>query len=135
MKERTEQEICGHLPIEMTLGDKVYKVDPLPILKQREWRVQLNEVMSKVLLGFGGTLQDNAVKDAFGAALLNFPEAVADLLFAYAPEQLPKDEILGGLATEEQINMAFSKLMVVAYPFLAQLGTVTKALQMTAKLA
>jgi hypothetical protein len=67
--------------------------------------------------------------NGLAGALVEFPEKLADLVFAYGTE-LPKDEILEK-ATEEQIAAAFSAIMVVAFPFLAQLGLVTQLVRAT----
>jgi hypothetical protein len=118
---RTESEMIAKLPVKVTLGATEYTIKPLTILKAREWRIKLNEVVGQLVIG--DPQQD------LTATLIAFPEKVAELVFAYAPE-LPKETIFEE-ATEEQLNLAFGKLMVVSYPFLASLQTtfqVTKSL-------
>jgi hypothetical protein len=56
-----------------------------------------------------------------GEAFLCFPEKIAELVFAYAPN-LPKEKILDPEtgATEEQFALAFSQIESVAFPYLRQ---------------
>lgn len=123
MRHRTEDEIITKAPIEAQLGDKKYQIKPLSINKQRAWRSKLSEDLAGIVDNFGRQADPNSMKTGLTGALLDFPEKLADLVFAYAPD-LPKEEILEN-ATEEQIAAAFSQIMAVAYPFLAQLGTVS----------
>jgi len=68
----------------------------------------------------------NVFQGGLISALVQCPEKLADLLFAYAPS-LPKDEILEN-STEEQIVTAFSGLVEVAYPFIDVLRMATSVL-------
>lgn len=124
---RTEEEILGKLPIEVKLGEKVYKIAPLTILKGMEWRKKLHSDVASVLETFTQPAAAPGFHVGLAAALLQFPEKLIELIFAYAPD-LPKDEIMEN-ATEEQIAHAFSRIVQVAYPFLAQLGTLTQAMK------
>lgn len=125
--KRTEDQIVGQLPIEVTLGAKTYNITPLRIRPAVEWRKKLHAEMSKILSGFQSEVGGNpaeAISGGLVTALLHFPETLLDLLFAYAPE-LPRETIMEE-ATEEQVSAAMSRVMVVAYPFLATLATMTK---------
>ena len=62
----------------------------------------------------------------FTATLIQFPEKIADLVFAY-DKSLPQEVILEE-ATEEQISSAFSAIMLVAYPFLQPLALMKNAM-------
>lgn len=129
--ERTEDEITGMSPISVRLGEKDYKLKPRTITAAQEWRGQLNETMRDVLMGFLPSEGESskAISRGMVTALLQFPEKVVELVFSYAPDDLqPKDEILA-TATEEQMAVAYSKIMVVAYPFLAQLEVTLRALR------
>lgn len=122
--KRTEEQILSKAPIELTFGEKKYQVKPLPILKQREWRARLSSDLKDIVSAFERKdASSAALADGLTRALLDFPEKLAELVFSYDPS-LPREQILAE-ATEEQIALAFSAIMAVAFPFLAQLGQVT----------
>jgi hypothetical protein len=121
--ERTEDQIISKSPLKVILGEKDYFIKPLTILKQREWRTKLNEEMAGIIANFNPSADNKTMVNGLTGALVAFPEKIADLVFAYAPD-LPKDEILE-TATEEQIASTFSAVMALAFPFLAQLKLIT----------
>jgi hypothetical protein len=133
VKERTEEEVTGMLPIEVTLGKEVYKIPALPIQQGREWRVKFHEAMQPVLATYNGTANFDGIKGGFAAAMLQFPEVLFEMLLLYAGGSLDKEKMLTE-ATDEQVAAAFSKVMIVAYPFVSHLTAVTKVLQMEASL-
>lgn len=126
---RTEEEILGKLPIEIKLGEKTYKIVPLPIRKGMEWRKRLHTEIAGALESFSQPAAAPGFATGLAAALLQFPEKLIELIFLYAPD-LPQEEVLD-TATDEQIAFAFAKVIQVAYPFLAQLGTLTTAMRAT----
>ena len=129
MKARTEDDILSRAPITTKLGDKDYSIPLLAVMAQREWRKNLFAELVPLLDSFKSKADGQSIQTGLTAALLNFPEKLCDLVFAYAPA-LPKEEILEH-ATEEQIASAFSAIMGVAFPFLPQLGMVTNLLRAT----
>jgi hypothetical protein len=133
MKARTEDDILSRAPIVVKLGDKEYSIPLLAVMAQREWRKTLFAELVPILDSFKSKVDGKSIQTGLAAALLNFPEKLCDLLFAYVPD-LPKEEILAN-ATEEQIASAFSAIMGVAFPFLPQLGMVTDLLRATATAA
>jgi hypothetical protein len=130
MEKRTESEILAKAPIKVTLGVKEYKIPVLTVLPARDWRTKLDASMAGLADSFKvvESASANAVANGLTFALIQFPEKVADLVFDYAGESLPKDEILQN-ATEEQLGTAFSAIMQVAYPFLPQLAMVTQVMR------
>jgi hypothetical protein len=130
MKARTEDDILSRAPITAKLGDKDYSIPLLAVMAQREWRKNLFAELVPLLDSFKSKVDGQSIKTGLTAALLNFPDKLCDLVFAYAPD-LPKEEILAD-ATEEQIASAFSAIFGVAFPFLPQLGMVTDLLRATA---
>ena len=122
--KRTEEQILSKAPIEVTFGEKKYQIKPLTILRQRQWRSKLSEDLKDIVSSFERKdASSAALATGLTKALLEFPEKLAELVFSYDPS-LPKEQILDE-ATEEQIALAFSAIMAVAFPFLAQLGQVT----------
>lgn len=120
MKERTEDEILSKAPIKITLGEVEYDLKPLPIMKAREWRKGLVEAMRGIVGSMSADESKITMGPALTAALLAFPDKVAELVFAWAPD-LPQKTILE-TATEEQLAVAYSGVMKMGYPFLAQLA-------------
>jgi hypothetical protein len=131
MMQRSESDMLAKMPIKVTLGTQSYEIPILTILPSRQWRIKLNEAMGQIVHGFTAMASESTsegVAQGLTSALLRFPEKVAELLFAYAGESLPQEEILTN-ATEEQMATAFSAVMQVAYPFLPQLTTVMKTMR------
>ena len=127
MKPRTEDDILARTPIMVRLGDQDYEIALLSVFPQREWRKKLFASLAPILASFNFRVDGASMTHGLTAALLEFPETLADLVFAYGTS-LPKEEILGN-ATEEQMAAAFSAIMAVAFPFLPQLATMTQVLK------
>jgi hypothetical protein len=119
MKERTEDDVISKAPILVTLGETQYGLKPLPVLKAREWRSKLAQTMQGIVTPMSAEQSPNTIGPAMTAALVAFPDKVADLVFAWATD-LPVDKVLNE-ASEEQIAVAYSAIMVMAYPFLMPL--------------
>ena len=124
MKERTEDQILSKEPIKVTLGSEQYDLKPLPILKARQWRAKLTETMKSIVDPMSAEQTSTNMGPAMTAALVSFPDKVADLVFTWEPA-LPTQKILEE-ATEEQLAVAYSAIMLMAYPFLAPLILTTK---------
>jgi hypothetical protein len=123
MKERSEEEVVAKKPLTVTLGSTKYSIQLLGITPQQEWRVKLTESLFPVLDSFAAKTLKEALVGGLTGALMKFPQELIKLLFEYAPD-LPKDKIMLE-ATEEQVALAFTAIMSVAYPFVPQLTTVT----------
>lgn len=121
---RTEEQILSKAPFEVTLGEKQYQVKILGIKAQREWRASLNAELTPLIESFRRDATNATMVAGLTGALLDFPEKIEKLFFSYA-SNLPKEEIMEN-ATEEQLARAFSSVMTIAFPFLGQLGMVTK---------
>lgn len=130
MTPRTENEILSRAPIKTKLGESEYDIQPLAVMPQREWRKKLFADLVPILESFNFNVDGKTMASGLTAALLQFPEKLTDLVFDYAPD-LPKEKILAE-ATEEQITVAFSSIMSVAFPFLTQLGMVTQLVRSAA---
>lgn len=124
--KRSQDQILSQSPIEVTLGTVKYSIKPLRILKSRDWRqsliTKMGEVTSRMKADTGS---DAAFLSGLGYVLLQFPETLSELVFEYAP-YLPKDKIMDEEtgATEEQMAVAFGKILQVAFPFTGELKTV-----------
>lgn len=127
--KRSEEDIIAMASFEVQLGAQKYPIKPLTILAQRAWRAKLSEELVPIVESFSQQANEKAMLTGLAASLVNFPEKLASLVFSYAPD-LDQDKILAE-ATEEQLAVAFSSIMVVAFPFLAQLGLVTQLVRAT----
>lgn len=119
---RTEAQIISQAPIKLTFGEKVFDVKPLRMGKNLEWKEKLTNEFGDIIKTFEEPAGVNNLLSGLTLALMRMPEKLAKLVFEYAP-YLPKNEIME-LATDEQLSQAFSEIMQVAYPFLAQLGMI-----------
>jgi hypothetical protein len=126
--QRTEDQILSKAPIEVIFGSTKYSIPVLTIKDQREWRARVAEQIGEVVSGMDADLSTATLPQlsrGFTTALVAFPDKLAELVFAYDPA-LPR-EVIEAEATEEQISAAFSKIMSVAYPFLAPLNLLKQA--------
>jgi hypothetical protein len=128
IQERSEADILARAPIKVQFGGKEYDVQVLTILKARKWREQLADVAKDIAGKLSGDTNgiDGAFFSGLAAGFLQFPEKIADLIFSYAPD-LPRQEIEES-ATEEELALAFSQIMKVAFPFVRQLALVNTVL-------
>jgi hypothetical protein len=120
MKQRTEEDAFRRTPIEVTLGTEKYGLKPLARTYACIWREKLTQTMQGIVGSMSAEQSTTTLGPALTAALVAFPDKVAELVYAWAPE-LPVEKI-NAEATEEQLALAFSAIMVMAYPFLAQLA-------------
>src|SRR5437763_10488353 len=108
MKPRSEDDVLARAPLSVKFGEKDYAIPLLTVLRQREWRKKLFAELLPILESFSFQVDGKSMASGLTAALLQFPEKLSDLVFAYAPDLLPaQDEILS-TATDEQIAAAFS---------------------------
>ena len=126
MKLRTEDDAVAQTPLSVKFGKEDYSIPLLTVMPQREWRKKLFAELVPILAVFQFNTEGKTVTDGLTACLLQFPEKLAELVFAYAPA-LPKDQILDS-ATEEQLVAAFAAVMGVAFPFVPEIRRVTKIL-------
>ncbi len=126
MKPRTEDDAVAQTPLSVKFGKDDYSIPLLTVMPQRAWRKKLFDELVPILAVFQFNSEGKTVTDGLTACLLQFPDKLAELVFAYAPE-LPLDKILE-VATEEQLVTAFAAVMSVAFPFVPEIRRVTKIL-------
>jgi hypothetical protein len=117
--------------MKVKFGETEYDIKPLRIIKAREWRQKMMSKMQEI----GAEMSKEAAGErqlmqGLGYILLQFPTVVADLVFEYAPD-LPEDKVLED-ATEEQMAIAFGKIMQVAFPFQGELRTIMQVMALPA---
>jgi hypothetical protein len=121
-KNRSEDDILAHAPLKLMLGKIEYSIEPLPINKNRKWREKVAEALNTMSTKTNAPMDNmNGFMGAFMAMFFSFPDIVLTLIMEYAPT-LPKD-IISETATDEEVVVAFSRVMAVAYPFFGLLGT------------
>lgn len=126
MIARTEEQAVEMSPLELKLGEKTFKVKVLPRPKARAWRESALASLQGVVKQFDAAPTEKigtALASGLGAALLQFPDALAELVGAWCLD-LSQDERTAALeaASDEQIAHAFSQVAGVAYPFFRQLN-------------
>ena len=119
---RTEEEKVAESPFKVRLGETEYSIKLLPMRKSLAWRVKVEQELGPIVANIKPmTVAGRFAIAGLSAAIATFPEKMCDLLFAYAPD-LPKEKILDE-ATEEQIDVAFSRLWEIAFAnFLPQIS-------------
>lgn len=124
---RTEEQIIAQAPIIIMLGGKEYKVAPLVIRDAREWRQKVVTVIASLPDHLGATTDTPDDFDAaLQALLVTMQDTILDLFFEYAKD-LDRDEI-EGIATEEEVAKAFSRIVEVAFPLARSLPEIRQRL-------
>jgi hypothetical protein len=129
MQKRSEMEMLSESPLKLKFGEKEYTVKVLPSRKAGEWRQKLSDLTGDMV---GKAMSEPPESDANGwlrgevmgsvsLMLTKSPEKLVDMICAYAPE-VNADYILDN-GTDEQILLAFTSIMRVAFPFFSILGT------------
>ena len=143
MQPRTESDDHVMAPLQLRLGQKDYLVPLLPNAEAREWRLKLDASLGDIVSSFQPEAKGKLFETGLTGALIQFPDKLAELVFAYAngwvePDSLslakkrlekpvlPEPEILSS-ASPKQIAMAFRAMMEEAYPFLPQLAMARQA--------
>lgn len=116
--ERTEEQKVLMEPITVRFGETDYDIPILPIKKSRAWRKQFYGAVGK-LPNFTEAEGIKSYEDLAAAVFVAIPDAVIDLVFAYAFE-LNRDEI-EDVATDTQMAEALRKFTEVAFPLAAGL--------------
>lgn len=125
--QRTESDILTKAPVKITLGEKEYQVKPLTIGPAREWRALVMGTMKTTLGAFGSDVNPQNMAPGLSAAMIAFPEKLLEIIMAFAP-YLPKEEIEAS-ATDEQLAVAYGKVMALGFPFLAPLMMTRKVME------
>lgn len=132
---RTESQMLARAPIELQLAGKRYEIPVRGINASRKWREKLiasaQEIASVLRSNTNGL--DDSFFVGLGKMYLGFPEKMADLIFAYAGDELDRDQILEE-GTDEELALAFTAIVNVAFPFERQVSTMTLILEMGEKL-
>jgi hypothetical protein len=111
--------------ITITLGGEEYEIVQLPISKSREWRKKLAGPFSDLVSGMK-TAKEVELSDLAGIAglvelvqryLLEAPDEILALLYAYAPNVAAKAEQIEEAAYDEEVFTAFVQVVKLAYPF------------------
>ena len=125
--ERTEEEKVARAPLMVKQGGKEYGIAPLVIRDARIWRQKVVDVMTSLPPNIDVT---SDTPDAFDALLkvllVTMQDTVLDLFFAYAKD-LDRKEI-EGIATEEELAEAFSRVVEIAFPLARSLPMVREKL-------
>ena len=129
MEKRSESEILSKT-LTLTFAGKPYEVPVLRMTEAAKWRKYYFERTQQVADAMPMNVSESTpelskmIGHSLMSALLNFPEAIPELVFSYAKD-LPKDEIMAAEPYDQEFITAFQKVWGVAFqPFLASLGMV-----------
>lgn len=124
-KDRTEDDIIAHEPIKLKLGKKEFGAPPLALRKGKDWRQKVADALNELATGaLSSAMTPDAFMKGLTVAFFSFPDKVLELLIAYSPEMLGSEkEWLMENATDEEVVVAFSRVLVVAYPYFSLLGS------------
>jgi hypothetical protein len=127
-KDRTESDILSHAHIPLMLGKKEHKAKPLTIRKCQAWREKVADLLNGIATGaLTGTVTSQSFMQGIMVAFFKFPEQVLELLIAFSPELEEQREWLYDNATDEEVVVAFSRVLAVAYPYFNLLGQMRTA--------
>lgn len=120
-KKRTEEEIVVQAGIEVVLGGEKYQIKPLVIKESRDWRKKLVNLLSE-LPKYAKVDTDTPEEfgEALNALMVDMPDTICDLFFAYAKD-LSRQEI-ELKATEAEVAKAFEQVIEIAFPLVRSAG-------------
>lgn len=110
--------------IAMTFGDRVYDVPMAPIKRAKAWRAQLRAPIDSLMgvLSTDLTVELSAITDVVTLvnkvlpALLDAPETLLTLLYAYAPLLEDDKEFIESEGYDDQIVAGFLAVIKAAFP-------------------
>jgi len=115
MENRTEEQKIYQDGVSVILGGKEYRVKPLKLRKEREWRQKLAALIS-TLPQYANVNSDDPEEfgGALNAMMVTMPDQVVDLFFLYAGS-LKREEIEEE-ATGAEVALGFKAVMALAFP-------------------
>jgi hypothetical protein len=126
--KRTEAEVLSKAPIKVRLGETDYEIKPLTLGPARLWRQRVLEDMSATLQAFKSTdINPETMTSGFSAAMISFPDKLLKIVMDFAP-YLPQAEIEAN-ATDEQLAVAYGKVMTLGFPLWAPLQMTRRAVE------
>ena len=117
--------------LRLVFGGKEYVVPVLRMRESAKWREEFAKRIKQVSDAMGANMVvDEKSPDASKMlgnsilrALLDFPEAIPDLVFSYAASLQEKREEIMDAAYDQEFMLAFKQIWGVAFaPFLSSLG-------------
>ena len=122
---RSKEDVIAMTPITLRFGTKDYKVPILHMTASLAWRRKLVAMLEEVASVWDFTLtNETKMQDLarnWNQQLIQFPDKLAKLVFAYGGKALPRKKIMHE-ASPEQFAAAMAVIMSVAYPFLGSLA-------------
>jgi hypothetical protein len=111
--------------IDVTLGDKTYTVQALPIRQSAAWRRRLAEPFGNLahILNDAGQIEltnGNGLANVIQViekSLIGSVDILLELLFAYSPALAADRERIESQAYDDEAMRAFVEIVRLAYPF------------------
>ena len=118
--ERTEEDKLLRAPLMVVLGGQEYSIEPLVIRDARKWRKKLSKLLARLPF-YANVTTDNpeGFATAVEAMLVDMPDEMADLFFAYAKD-IDRESIEAS-ATEAELAKALEEVIGLAFPLVRSL--------------
>lgn len=115
--------------VTITLGGVDYTIRQLPMRAEAEWRKRLQAQLEPLLsmmsgyqeLSFDGPADFVAFLRTLTPMLMNAPDIMLEMLYAYAPELARQADAIETGSYSEEVMEAFLEVLPLAYPFGAAL--------------
>ncbi len=128
MTERSEEDKVEQASIEVILGGVKYYIKHLVIRDSRVWRKKVIGLLAPLPSMVETTTEDQeGFLVALNTMLVDMPDQVLDLFFAYAKD-LNREEI-EGKATDPELAEAFKEVIAVTFPLAESLPAVIQRLR------
>lgn len=112
MQERSEDQIFAHR-IDLQVGETVFKGTVLSSSKSAEWREKYFSAVNEITKGSSDAIAPAEFFDVVGKVILADPTKMVALMHEYDPK-IPA--AFFGEATDEEIELNFSRICKVAFP-------------------
>jgi hypothetical protein len=130
--KRTEEQVLLRAPVEIQLGGKEFKLPIKRLGSAQLWRAKVVEDVHEItkIMNMDAAGATDVIK-GLGLLFVQFPEKLVNHVIGYAPEGMIDREWLMGDegATDEELADAFTRIMVVAFPFTPQLTLMMQAMK------
>lgn len=119
----------------VTLGGTAYRVRQLPMRAEAEWRRQVQAKLAPVMglianfnqIEFNTPADFAAFLQGLAPLLLDAPDLMLELLYAYAPALADHAEEIGEAAYSDEVMEALKAVVGLAYPFARDLAGLVRA--------
>jgi hypothetical protein len=110
MKQRTESDAASLTPIDVKFGGKDYHIPLLTVVPQREWRKLFFAELNPLMASFDAAPDPKTMINGLSTALLQFPDKLVELVFAYREYGFACETLLKGGTSPRNLLAEFMTL-------------------------